>query len=339
MNLQSFIQKNEEIKATGLFRKARIHGKYTQDFSSNSYLSLHNKLIARLKMAYFILRYGFGGCSSKYVSGFSQIHQNLENAVANYYQKENALLFASGYMASIGILQGLVNSKTIILADRLIHASWIDGILLTKAKFARYSHDNLAELEALLLKYHLKFDRIIILTETVFSMHGTVINLQKYTTLAKKHNAILITDHAHSHGVLKYSNENYDFHIIMGTFSKACGSIGGYVCGKTEILENIANLARTQIYSTSLPNYLTAYNLWAFNYCITNAGKSLKKAEKFAKNNNLEFKGSAILINTFNTNEEAFAFQAQLLKKGIFAPVIRKPTVEKPIVRFCFGGK
>lgn len=335
MKLQYFVLNVEAIKQKKIFRQAIIHKKYNQDFSSNGYLSIHKKIISKLRLAFYALHYGFGNCSSKYISGYSKIHQELEQAVARYYEKENALLFASGYMASIGVLQGIVNLKTIILTDRFIHASWIDGILLTKVKFARYSHNNLAQLEALLLKYHLKFDRIIILTETVFSMHGTVIDLKKYTTIAQKYNAILITDHAHSHGVLQYSNENYDLHIIMGTFSKACGSIGGYVCGAKPIIESIANLARTQIYSTSLPNYLVAYNLWAFNYCVKNSGKMLIKAKKLAEKYHLELKGSAILTKTFATNEEAFAFQSQLVKEGIFAPVIRKPTVEKPIVRFC----
>ena len=335
MILEKFVKNLEEIKAKGLFRLAKIHKKYKEDYSSNSYLSIHKKFMAKLRMIYCILRYGFGNCSSKYVGGYSKIHEKLEKTVARHYEKESGLIFATGYTASIGILQGITTKNTIILTDRFIHASWIDGILLTKCKFARFWHNDLQNLEVLLQKYYLKFERVVILTETVFSMHGTVINLQAYISLAKKYNAILITDHAHSHGVLQYRAENYNLHIIMGTFSKACGSVGGYVCGKKEIIETIANLGKTQIYSTSLPNYLLAYNLWAFNFCIKNTGKALKKTQKIAEKYGLEFKGSAILTKTFETNDEAFDFQETLLKKGIFVPVIRKPTVERPIVRFC----
>lgn len=332
--LKSFTDTVSEIKSKGLLRKVKVHKKYKADYSSNDYLGLSKSVKAKTVLIRSILRYGFGACASKYVSGYSSIHKKLDDAVANYYKKESASVFGTGYMASIGILQGICNSKSIIVADRFIHASWIDGAFVSGTRIVRYNHNDVEHLELLICNFLNKYERIIILTEEVFSMHGTVIDIEKYIFLARKYNAILVTDHAHSLGVLPYRHQNYDLHIVMGTFSKACAGFGGYVCGKHQIIDTITNLGRTQIYSTSLPNYLVAYNKWAFQYATKHTGRMLKKAKSVAERYGLNFKGSAILTKEFQNIEDACAFHVDLVKKSIYVPVIRKPTVPRTIVRF-----
>lgn len=332
--LKSFAYTVNEIQSKELLRIAKIHKKYKNDYSSNDYLGLAKSAKAKIMLIWYILRYGFGRCSSKYISGYSAIHKKLDDTIANYYKKESALVFGSGYMASIGILQGVCNKKSIIIADRFIHASWIDGAFASNTRIVRYNHNDTSHLESLINKYRDKYERIIILTEAVFSMHGTVIDIPRYISVAEKYNAILITDHAHSLGILPFECRNYDLHVIMGTFSKACAGFGGYVCGKNEIIQTVANLGRTQIYSTSLPDYIAAYNKWAFNYAAENTGKMLGNAKKIAKEYGLDFKGSAILTKEFRNIQDAYAFQENLIEKSTYAPLIRKPTVPNPVIRF-----
>jgi 8-amino-7-oxononanoate synthase len=123
----------------------------------------------------------------------------------------------------------------------------------------------------------------------------------------------------------------------MGTFSKSCAGFGGYVAGNETVVDAIANFGRTQIYSTALPEYLLAYNLFAFNFVCKNTGGMLKKAEKIAKILEFEYKNSAILVKKFESISEAERFNAYLRSVGILAFVVRPPTVKKPIIRLCIG--
>ena len=145
----------------------------------------------------------------------------------------------------------------------------------------------------------------------------------------------MITDNAHGLGVVALPKNDYNLHIQMGTFSKACAGFGGYVAANEIIVQSIANFGRTQIYSSSLPEYVLSYNLLAFNFVCRNSGKMLTKAKKIAEILGLEFKNSAILIKKFDNITQAEQFQQALIEKGIYAPVIRPPTVKKPMIRLC----
>jgi len=330
------LQKLEEVKEKSLFREAKIKQKLKYDYSSNDYLSLSNSIRARFWLFYAVTFHGKSACASKYLGGYSKIHQKLENTVAKHYNCEKSLIFGSGYLASIGILQGICDANTIIFIDRNIHASWIDGIMATKVKFVRFEHNNLQNLKVKLQEYLLQKHnfRSIILTETVFSMDGTVINMQEYIDIAREFGSFLITDNAHGLGVV-HNDSNYHLHIHMGTFSKSCAGFGGYVAGNETVIKAIANFGRTQIYSTALPEYLLVYNLFAFKFVCKNTGKMLKKAEKIAQNLEFEYKGSAILIKKFESVDEAEKFNDELKKLQILAFVVRPPTVKKPIIRLC----
>ncbi len=330
------LEKLEKVKGRGLFREAKIKQKFKYDYSSNNYLSLSNSIRARLWLFYAVIFYGKSACASKYLGGYSKTHQKLENTVAKHYNCEKSLVFGSGYLASIGILQGICDTNTIVFADRNIHASWIDGIMATKAKLVRFEHNDIENLKVKLQECSLQKQnfRSIILTETVFSMDGTVINLQEYIDIAREFASFLITDNAHGLGVL-HNDSDYHLHINMGTFSKSCAGFGGYVAGNQTVIDAIANFGRTQIYSTTLPEYLLTYNLLAFKFACKNTGMMLKKAEKIAKNLGFEYKNSAILVKKFESIYEAEKFNDGLKKLGILAFVVRPPTVKKPIIRLC----
>ena len=348
--IQEIAQNLEKLKEKELFRETKIMPKFKEDFSSNDYLSLGRSMKARLWLLYGVIFYGKARCSSKYLNGYSKIHKKLEETVANTYETDKSLIFSSGYLASIGVLQGICNSETIILADRHIHASWVDSSFAVKTRIIRYHHNDVEHLEKLLLKYNFrsknnnenkeynqesfKSTRLVILTETVFSMQGTVIDLQKYVNIAKNFGAIIVVDNAHGFGVVKQIHTEYSLLLHVGTFSKACGGFGGYVCGNKVLVQSISNFGRTQIYSTVLPEYLLFYNMMAFKFAYKSTGKMLLKAKKIAEKYCLEFKGSAILIKEFESINAAYEFQKELIEKGVYVPVIRQPTVPKPIVRF-----
>ncbi len=337
--MQFLVEKLAKVHEKNLFRKAEIKEKFKRDYTSNDYLSLSKSIRARLWLLYAVIFHGKSSCASKYLGGYSKIHQKLENAVAKHCNCERSLIFSSGYLASIGILQGICDSNTVIFADRNIHASWIDGIMATKSKFVRFEHNDLGDLQAKLQEYSLlKLNfRSIILTETVFSMDGTVINLPEYLVIARDFGSFLITDNAHGLGAV-YNDSDYHLHIHMGTFSKSCAGFGGYVSGNETVIDAIANFGRTQIYSTALPEYLLTYNLLAFKFVCKNTGRMLKKAEEIAKNLEFKYKGSAILIKSFDTVELAQKECERLKLLGILASVVRPPTVKSPIIRLCVRG-
>lgn len=335
----------QKYKYEKLFRKRTILNKiYKKDYSSNDYLGLSGSLKAKFWLLYGVLFYGRVHCKSKYLGGYSKIQQNLENTIAKAYNMEDSIIFSSGYLASIGVLQGIVKGldrETIIIADKHIHASWIDAIFVTKVEFTRFNHNDINHLLEIIKKHHNK--NIIILTEIVFSMHGTVIDITQYEEIAKNHNAILITDCAHSLGVLPCYKSHYDLHLQVGTFSKSCAGFGGYACGNKTLIEAISNWGKTQIYSTTLPEYLLYYNTKAFEYVFNftqkNHYKMLENIKKVAEQFSLKFNGSAILIKEFQTVDDATDYYNLLLLKNICVSIVRPPTVPKPIVRFSVKYK
>lgn len=336
MFLEDISLKLKERESSGLLRRRIITQNYIRrkkrDFSSNDYLSLSKSLRARLWLLKGVLMYGYGVCKSKYLGGYTKLHQKLEQEVATAYGTEDALIFSSGYLASIGTLQGLCDSKTIIIADKLIHASWIDACHTTNTRIARFTHNNTDHLQYLISKH--KERKVIILTESVFSMHGTVIDIPQYEKIAKTNGAMLIIDVAHSLGILPCYKASYSLTLQVGTFSKACGGFGGYICGNSTIVGAVSNWGRTQIYSTTLPEYLIYYNIKAFRFTHKHQSNVLQNAKKLAEAFNAKFNGSAIVVKEFNSIDEATKFQNILQLHGIYAPVVRPPTVPRPLIRF-----
>ena len=251
------------------------------NLASNDYLGLAANI--NLREEFFdtltIERTLFSSSSSRLLTGNFVEYEQFENSLSKAFGR-TALLFNSGYHMNIGILPALVDSKTIILADKLVHASMIDGIRLSNAHYVRYRHNDLQHLEQLLHKYHQdeRVERIIVVTESIFSMDGDETDL---ATLAKLKQCftktMLYVDEAHAIGVRGERGlgcaEQYDvidqIDFLVGTFGKALASVGGYLICDPIIREYLINKMRPLIFSTALPPISMAWSDFIFNKVLT----------------------------------------------------------------------
>lgn len=234
-------------------------GQTLLNFSSNDYLGLskHPALIAAAQQ--FTERYGAGATASRLVTGTYQIHQALEEKLAASCGREAALLFNSGFQANATILAALLDRQSYVLCDRLVHSSLIQGILASGARFTRYAHNDLQHLEASLKQASQKaYSRILIVTETVFSMNGDRIDVDSLIELANRYNAILYLDDAHAFGVLGQNGMGLASHragadVVIGTFGKAFGTFGAFVTCSQKLRDYLINCCPGFIYTTALP--------------------------------------------------------------------------------------
>ncbi|MGB9080995.1 MAG: aminotransferase class I/II-fold pyridoxal phosphate-dependent enzyme, partial [Desulfuromonadaceae bacterium] len=244
--MQKTIQNElEEIKSRGLLRSTRmISGRQAAHVAcnghdvlllcSNNYLGLadHPSLAAASIAA--VQQYGTSSGASRLVSGTMELHERLEDAVASFKKSEAALLFNSGHAANTGIIPALVGRGDVVFSDRLNHASIVDGILLSGARFVRYPHNDHRYLAALMDKH--AGGRSLIVSDGVFSMDGDIAPLAELAALKRRHGALLMIDDAHGCGVLgeggrgsaELMGVSGDVDIQMGTFGKALGSFGAY---------------------------------------------------------------------------------------------------------------
>jgi 8-amino-7-oxononanoate synthase len=242
---------------SGSLRKLTV-SKGLVDFSSNDYLGL-----SKLPLPENVGTNGATG--SRLISGHSDLHDQVENQIAQFHNAPAALLFNSGYDANIGLIPALTDRADLILFDQLVHASIRDGIQLSQAKSLKYRHNDLSHLEILLAKFSQEEEReVYVITESVFSMDGDIPDLISVIKLVKKYpNAHLILDEAHALGVLgkngvglaqQLNVENDIFARVM-TFGKGLGCHGAAVLGSEELKDYLINYARSFIYTTALPQH------------------------------------------------------------------------------------
>ncbi|HVN67552.1 MAG TPA: 8-amino-7-oxononanoate synthase [Candidatus Sulfotelmatobacter sp.] len=322
---------NEELanlKKAGLYRELHVVDQRTHKiFCSNDYLGLsqHPKVKAAARAA--IEEFGFGAGAARLISGNTALHEELEKKFARFEKREAAIVFPTGYMANLGAITALVDENDTVIIDRLDHASIVDACRLSKAKLQVYPHKDMTVLKKILEKAG-KFRRRLIVTDTVFSMDGDLAPLAALSALAKEHDAILMTDDAHATGVLELNNPA---DIVMGTLSKAVGSVGGFVAGSAELIDYLRNKARSFIYTTALPPAACAASLAALE--IIEREPSLR--EKLW--NNIGYFGTRYLVpGTRNSPiipliigdaEKTMRLSAQLFERGLFVSGIRPPTV------------
>lgn len=234
-------------------------GQRLLSFSSNDYLGLskHPALIAAAQD--YTGRYGTSATASRLVVGTFDIHAQLEQQLAAACGQEAALLFSSGFQANSTILPALLDRQSLVLCDRLVHNSLLQGILASGARFVRYGHNDLDHLHRLLQKQSKKgYSRILIVTETVFSMDGDRTDLDQLIPLAEQYNAILYLDDAHALGVLGKNGMGLAAHrpgvdLVVGTFGKAFGAFGAFVACSQALREHLINTCPGFIYTTALP--------------------------------------------------------------------------------------
>jgi 8-amino-7-oxononanoate synthase len=322
-------------------RHIQIEGKSYLSFCSNNYLGLANHPKIKQAAVDAIHQYGWGTGASRLVSGNMTLHQELEKKIAEFKGTEAALLFPTGYMANLGTLCAFVTKGDIVIGDKLNHASIIDGCRQSGAVFRIYPHNTMNRLESLLQRSSM-FRRRLIVTDSVFSMDGDTALLPEIVELAKKYDAIVMIDDAHATGVFgqqgKGMTEYYRLEgkvdIIMGSLSKAVGSVGGFIAGSRHLIEFLKNKARSFMYTTALPPAACAASLTGLILIQENASLMNKLWENinYVKSQLSKFTNkiavkSPIIPMIVGSSEDALHLSMRLYENGIVIPAIRPPTV------------
>ena len=328
-------------KTKNLYREIKLYNSYRYNLASNDYFCLryHPKVISKAQEACEL--YGTGSGASPLLSGFLPCHKELLDEILRWKQKSSGILFNSGYAANQSILKYLPGKKDLILADRLIHNSLVQGLKQCAAKFIRYSHINMTNLENLLQKYHKNYDSIFVITESVFSMDGDYPDLKKLVNLKKKYPFILVLDEAHGTGVFGPTGGGLaeemgvlsEIDILMGTLGKSLGSMGAYVLSNNQsIIDYLTNEASEYIYSTFLSPSQAGAALEAIklikNYdkqrkILKNLSKYLRKSVSTSSEDYL----SPIIPVLIGDPQKTIKLRDTLLEKGILVGAVRPPTV------------
>ena len=328
--------------------RVKIKGKDVIQLSSNNYLGLTDH--PRLKQAAIeaIEKFGAGTGSVRTIAGTMDMHNALEEKLADFKHTEAALVFQSGFTTNQGVLSAILAEQDVVISDELNHASIIDGIRLTKADRKIYKHSDMDSLEAA-LKESDGYRARLIVTDGVFSMDGDIAKLPEIVELAEKYNAMVMVDDAHASGVLGKNGRGTvnhfgldgRVHIQVGTLSKAIGVLGGYVASTNTLRDYLIHKGRPFLFSTSHPPAVTAA-------CSAAIDVLLEEPELIVKlwDNTAFFKNGLKALG-FNTGKsetpitpviigdeaKALAFSDKLFEYGVFAQGIVYPTVPKGTAR------
>ena len=355
--MDAFKQQLEQLRAKNQYRSIPdlVHqGRYITrenrkmlNMSSNDYLGLASNENLRQS---FLQQYGdnfpsFTSSSSRLLTGNFPVYTDLEQFIAQRFQRESALLFNSGYHANLGILPALTTTKSLILADKLVHASMIDGIRLSQCEFFRYRHNDYEHLKSMLEKNARKFDRTFIVTESVFSMDGDVADLNYLAQLKTQFpNTYLYVDEAHAIGVYgknglgiaEQANVIADIDLLVGTFGKALASIGAYVVCDQILKECLINQMRPLIFSTALPPFNVAWTHFIFERLpqFSKERTHLEQLSAFLRQEvehrtQIMPSQTCIVPYILGENEATLAKAKVLQEQGYYCLPIRPPTVPK----------
>ena len=355
--MDAFKQQLEQLSAKNQYRSIPdlVHqGRYIMrenrkmlNMSSNDYLGLASNENLRQS---FLQQYAdnfpsFTSSSSRLLTGNFPVYTDLEQFIAQRFQRESALLFNSGYHANLGILPALTTTKSLILADKLVHASMIDGIRLSQCEFFRYRHNDYEHLKSLLEKNAGKFDRTFIVTESVFSMDGDVADLNYLAQLKTQFpNTYLYVDEAHAIGVYgknglgiaEQSNVISDIDLLVGTFGKALASMGAYIVCDQILKECLINQMRPLIFSTALPPFNVAWTHFIFERLpqFSKERTHLEQLSEFLRQEvehrtQIMPSQTCIVPYILGENEATLAKAKDLQEQGYYCLPIRPPTVPK----------
>lgn len=363
-NYQSYSDELSRLEASGNLRRlpeVEHDGKYIisggrrmLNLSSNDYLGL---AVDRDLRKYFLSRVSdrdlqFSSSSSRLLTGNFTVYSELEQMLAEMFGRESALVFNSGYHMNMGILPAVTDSSTLILADKLVHASIIDGIRLSSARCIRYRHQDYAQLEKLVEKHSSEYPRIIIVTESIFSMDGDTASLPRLVELKKHYPQVMLyVDEAHGVGVrgahgLGLAEEQgclKDIDFLCGTFGKALCSVGAYIVCDRTIREYLVNRMRTVIFTTALPPLNVAWTKYILEHLdgfegrrrhLSHISSMLREA--------LSAKGSCpseshIIPYIVGASSDAILKAEDMQKKGVYVLPVRPPTVPEGTSRLRFS--
>lgn len=324
-------------------------GKELLDLSSNDYLAIAGDEILREDFFRLFKPKSFSSSSSRLMSGFNSDTVELEQLIAKDYNREAALIFSSGYHVNTSILPAIGNSKTLILADKLVHASLIDGIRLSKCEFRRFEHNNLKVLERILESKHAEYSRIIIVSESTFSMDGDKCDLRSLVELKRRFsNVLLYIDSAHDIGTTGKKGlgepeeqgviNEVDF--IVATFGKALASCGAFVVCDGIVKEYLVNKARGLIFSTALSPIQMQWTRFIWEQMPNFTARRTSLAENAAyfrlqlQGKNIQTPSASHIIPII-TGQAAETLQksAALHSAGFHCLAVRPPTVPQNLCR------
>ncbi len=331
--------------------RVRVAGRVLLNLSSNDYLGLSQdpRLIAAAREA--AARWGVGAGASRLVVGHLALHEEVEAGLAAFKGTEAAVIFSTGYMTNLGVISALVGPGDTVFCDRLNHASIYDGIKLAGATLARFPHRDMNRLEDLLKEA--SPGKKLIITDSVFSVDGDLAPLPELVELKERHGAALMLDEAHATGVLGPKgaglaealglSERVEVH--MGTFSKALGSLGGFVAGDWRLIEYLHNRARSFIYSTAMPPPVLGAIAAALELVASEPERRaylLEEAGKFRQGlteAGFDILGSETQIVPVlaGDNARTLSVAARLREEGLMAVALRPPTVPPGRARVRFS--
>ena len=347
----------DDLKKEGFYKEEKIiiskqssivettQQKKTINFCANNYLGLANNDEINRAAIKAIEQYGYGMASVRFICGTHEIHKNLEQTLSSFLHKEDTILYSSCFDANTGLFETILDENDAIISDMLNHASIIDGVRLCKAKRFRYANNDMESLEEQLILSK-NCEKILIVTDGVFSMDGIIANLREICNLADKYNALVMVDDSHAVGVLgengKGSIEYCDVidrvDIVTGTLGKALGGAsGGYTSGKKEIIDWLRQRSRPYLFSNTLAPVIAATSIKALNLVQNNKEKrnTLHSNSQYFRDKMLEkgfcLSGSNHPIIPVIVEDAVLAKQMadELNKRGIFVVNFSFPVVPK----------
>ena len=364
---QALLRQLDQIEAAGLRRHLRrvdsaqsariiVDGKSLLNFSSNDYLGLANHPSLKEAAQKAVVEFGAGSGASRLICGSLRIHHELEETLAAYKGTEAALTFSTGYATALGTIAALLGKDDIIIVDKLVHACVVDATRLAGAKLRAFRHNDLNDLEAK-LKWAASSrilhpeSRILIATESVFSMDGDLAPLREIVELKERHGAWLMLDEAHATGLYGENRRGVAeafglaerIEIQMGTLGKALGSGGGYIAGSRALIDVLLNRARSFIFSTAPVPAQAGAAIAAVRLVQSAEGESLRQRlwQRVDQTKNAVINAgwplspaqSAILPLRIGAEQRALELAASLREAGVFIPAIRYPTVARGAAR------
>jgi glycine C-acetyltransferase len=355
-NLEYLQEKIQELKDSGIYRELdtlqganeaviMLEGKKVINMSSNNYLGLSTNDEMKKAAKDAIDAYGVGSGAVRTIIGNMDIHEKLEEKLAEFKREEAVMVFQSGFNCNAGAIQAVTEKGDLIISDELNHASIIDGVRLSRADKAIFKHSDMDDLKRVLEEKREGYNNCLIITDGVFSMDGDLAKLPEIVKLAESHNCMTYVDDAHGSGVLGENGrgivDHFDLHgridFTIGTLSKAIGVIGGYVAGSQVMKDWLINRGRPILFSTSLPPAVVA--------AATKSVELLMESSEYTDklwSNAIFFKEKLGELG-FNTGKsetpitpviigdeaKSLEFSKKLFDNGVFVSPIIFPTVAK----------
>jgi 8-amino-7-oxononanoate synthase len=337
--LYFYNQPVEEVKGGA---KAVVHGREMGMYASYSYLGLigHPRINAAAKAA--VDKWGTGTNGVRSLAGTLTLHTELEETIADFKHAEAAITYSSGYATNLSVISTLIGRGDYVLSDKLNHASIVDGCMMSGAEFRRFKHNDMADLQHRLEQVPVGVSRLVI-SDSVFSMDGDVIDLPKMVELCRKHDAWLMIDEAHSLGVLGKTGRGIEEYfglgdvidIKMGTLSKTIPSVGGYVAARKDLIQYLRHASRAYIFSAALPPAQAAAANEAFKVILDEPWR-IKKLDENTNQFIGGLKGmgfdtmlttTAIVPVLCGTDEKAFRLTRECQLNDVFVLPVVSPAV------------